>query len=250
MPTAQELTDPHLSIYVPPPPAGPGICRVCHTSSGDYPRCYSCNATRGLVAHPLRLVVPISLTRTDLTAQLHNVLRDYKYADDPAVRGKHRLHIAAILERFLGGHRSCIEGAAGTVYDTITVVPSKQGRVGAHPLERAIALAPSLRGLHERLLEPGPGVIGRNAPADDGFVANEHTRGRRVLLVDDTFTSGAKLQSAASALTLGGATVIAGVVVGRVVDVSDTERFPERAELWDRQSRTPFRFDTCCLESS
>jgi predicted amidophosphoribosyltransferase len=46
----------------------------------------------------------------------------------------------------------------------------------------------------------------------------------RILLVDDTFTSGATFQSAASALALGGADVIAGVVIGRVIDTSDTLR--------------------------
>src|SRR5438445_13765230 len=71
MATAEELTDPHVSIYVPPPRAGRGVCTVCHGSSGQYARCWSCNKTRGLVQHAVGLVVPISLTRTDMEAQLH-----------------------------------------------------------------------------------------------------------------------------------------------------------------------------------
>jgi predicted amidophosphoribosyltransferase len=247
--TAQELTDPHLSIYVPPPRAGRGVCRVCHGSSSDYARCWSCKTNREKASNPLDLVVPISLTRTDMEAkaQLHNVLRDYKYADDPEVRAEHRLLIAATLLRFLTVHESCIEGAAGKPYDTITVVPSKRGRAGAHPLEQAIALAPPLEEMHERLLEPGPGTIGRNAPVDNGFTATTDAQARSVLLIDDTLTSGAKLQSAASALALGGATVVAGVVLGRVIDVN-VEKYPERAEFWKRQAETPFDFGTCCLE--
>lgn len=101
--------------------------------------------------------------------------------------------------------------------------------------------------MHERLLAPGPGVIARNAAADDGFIASPNAQGRRVLLIDDTFTSGAKIQSAASALAIGGATVVAGVVLGRVIDPTNPA-YPEPAELWKRQSRIPFRFDTCCLE--
>lgn len=248
MATAQELTDPHLSIFVPSPRARRGVCSVCHSWSGAYARCWSCNENRGKISHPLEVVVPISLTRTDLDAQLHNALRDYKYSHDARVQGKHRLLIAATLLRFLGRHRWCIEATAGSPYDTITVVPSKRGRAGAHPLERVIALAPSLNEMHERLLKPGPGEIGRNAPVDDGFLANANAPGRRVLLVDDTLTSGAKLQSAASALTLGGATVVAGIVIGRVIDVRDAERYPDRLELWQQQARTPFSFDACCLE--
>ncbi|MBA2384454.1 MAG: hypothetical protein H0V68_07315, partial [Actinobacteria bacterium] len=191
------------------------------------------------MTHPLRLVVPVSLTRTDMEAQLHNVLRDYKYADDQAVRQRHRHHVAALLLRFLVAHRACIESAAGATFELITVVPSKRGRAGAHPLEQAIDLAPDLREIHERLLDPGPGAVGRNAPTDDAFVAKARASGRRVLLIDDTFTSGAKVQSAASALTLGGATVVAGLVLGRVIDVSSPD-YPEPAELWRRQSRVPF----------
>jgi hypothetical protein len=247
VPTAQEITDRHLSLYVPPPPAGSGICQLCHGWSGGFPRCWSCNETCRKVTHALELVVPVSLTRKDAEAQLHNVLRDYKYSRFEEVRQEHRVHVAALLLRFLAGHRRCIESAAGMSFDTITVVPSKSGRTGPHPLEQAIDLAPRLLEVHARLLDPGPGTIGRSAPADDGFVANEHTPGRRVLLVDDTFTSGAKLQSAASALTLAGATVVAGVVLGRVVSVNPGE-YPERAEFWKRQAETPFSFDTCCLE--
>jgi predicted amidophosphoribosyltransferase len=250
--TARELTDPYLSTYVPPPKAGPGVCEVCHTATGGdppYRRCWSCLETCKLVTRPIELVVPISLTRTDMDAQLYNVLRDYKSELVPeSVRAQHRAQMAALLLRFLARHRDCIKRAAGVDYDTITVVPSKRGRVGPHPLEQVIALAPDLAATYERLLEPGPGEIGRNAPADDGFVAAEAARGRRVLLVDDTMTSGSKLQSAASALTLRGARVIAAVVLGRVIDVSDPDRYPEKLELWERQRRLGFDFDTCCLE--
>jgi hypothetical protein len=39
----------------------------------------------------------------------------------------------------------------------------------------------------------------------------------RILLIDDTFTSGARLQSAASALALAGATVVAAFTLGRFI---------------------------------
>jgi hypothetical protein len=66
-----------------------------------------------------------------------------------------------------------------------------------------------------------------------------------VLLVDDTFTSGARLQSAASALALGGATVVAGVVVGRFCNPGFNDA---TQQLWDDASERRFSFDTCCLE--
>jgi hypothetical protein len=59
---------------------------------------------------------------------------------------------------------------------------------------------------------------------------------------------GATLQSAASALALAGATVVAGVVLGRLIDVSDDERYAGRLEFWRQQARLRFSFDVCCLE--
>jgi len=256
MPTAEELTDPHVTTYVPPPAAGPGICRTCHNASGGYPRCYSCNESRKEVS-ALDLIVPVSLTRTDQEAQLHNVLRDYKYSPDEEVRAAHRLHIAALLWRFLDRHTACIERAAGRGFDTLAIVPSKQGRVGQHPLEQSILISRTLSGMYLPLLDPGPGVIGRNASAADGFVARPEARGRSVLLVDDTMTTGAKMQSAAHALTTGGADVVAGLTLGRVIDLADpgpeapqhvAELIQLRKEMWARQSQAGFSFDTCCLE--
>jgi orotate phosphoribosyltransferase len=71
-------------------------------------------------------------------------------------------------------------------------------------------------------------------------------RGSRVLLLDDTYTSGAAVQSAASALQMAGAHVVAAVVVGRYVkpDFSDDTR-----ALWDEVMSTAFTFDSCCLET-
>jgi hypothetical protein len=251
VPTAEELTDPYVSTYVPPPPAGPGVCEVCHGWTGTrydgsrYPVCLNCRGVIPRVNYPVLLVVPISLTRTDLEAQLHNVLRDYKYAGDPDVRARHTLQVAGLLARFLRSHRRCIENVAGDRYDTMTIVPSKRGRTGKHPLQRAIELVPDFADVYEPLLRPGAGEIGRRAPARDGFVATGAASGRAVLLVDDTLTSGAKLQSAAWALAEGGARVVGAVVLGRVIDPAFSE---EAAALWTARQRLPFDFEQCCLE--
>jgi orotate phosphoribosyltransferase len=66
-----------------------------------------------------------------------------------------------------------------------------------------------------------------------------------VLLIDNTFTTGARVQSAASALALAGADVVAAVVLGRFVR---PDYSAEARQLWERQRRLGFDFDTCCLE--
>ncbi len=67
----------------------------------------------------------------------------------------------------------------------------------------------------------------------------------RVLVIDDTFTSGSRSQSAASALQLAGASVVAVVPIGRYINPDFNER---TGEYWNRQRGVGFDFDACCLE--
>jgi adenine/guanine phosphoribosyltransferase-like PRPP-binding protein len=127
-------------------------------------------------------------------------------------------------------------------------VPSKIGREGAHPLEKTIRLGQPLAGEYRTLLTPvQPDLVDRGRSDDTAFAVAEDVAGKRILLIDDTFASGASLQSAASALGLAGATVIAGVPIGRVVDTSNPA-YPEKLELWEQQQAVRFSFDVCCLE--
>ena len=212
MPTAIEIIDPCIGTYTRVLPVGPGVCDVCHGAPNTgWPRCYSCAQTVGQVSHPVELVVPISLT--ELLGQLHHVLRSYKREDYPAsVRDGFRQQVSALLARFLWKHGDCIQAAAGEEWGCLTIVPSSQGRAGEHPLEGAIRLFPSLRDQYRALLMPGTETAEHNRASDSAYAVTEDVSGLRVLLVDDTFTSGARAQSAASALQLAGARVVAMVL--------------------------------------
>ena len=100
---------------------------------------------------------------------------------------------------------------------------------------------PSLREEYEPLLRRGGTPPQHNAASDDGYEPVRPLGGERVLLVDDTFTSGARAQSAASALNNAGATVAAIVPIGRVISPEYNEDF------WKRQSHLVFDFDVCCV---
>lgn len=247
MATVEEFTDPYLGTYTPPPPAGPGVCDICHrVLNAGYARCWSCDQSTESVSHPVELIVPISLYRVG--EQLHTVLKDYKRSPDERVRERHLYQVAAILHRFLRDHSGCIEHAAGGAWDTVTIVPSKKARTDPHPLERAVKLGRSLKALYRPLLSPDQSELIERVYGDNrAFKTTEEVAGRRVLLIDDTFTSGATFQSAASRLALEGATVVAGVAIGRVISTGDP-RYPEHDLFWETQREIPFSFERCCLE--
>jgi len=244
--TVEEITDPYVAAFTPPPAAGTGVCDICHNApSQGFKRCWSCAQTTATVTHPVELVVPISFYR--LGAQLYTVLSSYKRSPDAAVRAQLATIVAATLSRFVAAHGDHIRETAGDDWDILTIVPSKDTGDGPHALATAIGLSGRLRKRFEPLLEPlEPETISRANASDSGYRAARDLHGERVLLVDDTFTSGATLQSAASALALGGAKVIAGLVIGRVIHPGFS---PEMGELWAKQSALPFDFDVCCLEA-
>jgi len=228
------------------PPTSQGVCDVCHGAPGaGYRRCYSCAQTCAQVSEPVTRVVPISLYQS--LGQLHLVLRGYEDSRDATARDNFALIVAALLTRYLRRHGSCVAEAAGADWDSITSVPSSKDRPVPHPLERAIQCSLFLREQFDQPLVRGTGPLGHRRASDGAFKASRDLSGRRILLLDDTFTTGAALESAASSLTNAWATVVAAVVVGRVIN---PEFGPEAAALWERATRVPFDFERCCLCSS
>lgn len=65
----------------------------------------------------------------------------------------------------------------------------------------------------------------------------------RVLLVDDTFTTGARAQSAASSPARAGARVVAVLTIGRVIDPDWNDNC---REIWRHAEDRPFPFESCC----
>jgi hypothetical protein len=109
----------------------------------------------------------------------------------------------------------------------LAVVPTGCGRPGPHPLVRLCS--PYLRLPLTRLVIR-PGYQGRDLDVNR-FVTDETAAGASVLLVDDTWVSGASAQSAAATLKLAGASHVAIVVLGRQVDPADPRTCPLAARL-------------------
>ncbi len=214
-------------LYLPAPrPAGslllpavgsvPPSCDVCRGPvRPGFTRCYQCGR-HDLLGHGLLAdaVVPISYSVRG-TAFAEDLWR-YKWWRAPAASAQ--ASVLALLLAFLADHGACVWRHAGMPpAGRLAVVPTGSGRPDPHPLLRLVS--PYLR-LPACPLAFRPGRQGRDLDLDR-FRAGPIPPGASVLLLDDTWVSGASAQSAAAALKQAGARRVAVVVLGRHVNPDD-----------------------------
>jgi hypothetical protein len=124
--------------------------------------------------------------------------------------------LRALLLVFLREHGPCVWRSAGMPPPThVSVVPSGRGRPGPHPL--AALITPYLARPLATLATAGPADLGCRGLDAGRFRAARPLPGAAVLLLDDTWTTGATVQSAAVALRAAGARHVAVIVLGRHV---------------------------------
>ena len=234
---------PHPPVPEPPVPepggsSAPLVCGLCRGPlRPGFSRCYQCER-QDLLGHGLLAdaVVPISyaIKGTAFAADLWR----YKSRDAPTASA--RASVLALLLAFLADHGACVwRHAAMPPPGCLAVVPTGYGRPGPHPLLQLVS--PYLR-LPPCALAIRPGRQGRDLDLER-FQVGRVPPGASVLLIDDTWVSGASAQSAAAALKLAGARHVAVVVVGRHVNPADRWAGPLVAGL------TPARYDssTCAV---
>lgn len=224
-----------------------GVCRTCWAptrkgSAGTpYAQCWDC---RTHFADVLVAAIPISYSIPD---DLMSMIWQAK--NSPGMQWL-RIPLVSILYNFLNQHLSCIEQFAGGAIDAITVVPSHPSRRNGDDhlkqlhgvvkywpqnweLDILQKQAPTTADTRRKLIVPNLFTVASGAEVTN----------RRILLIDDLFTSGGTIASAASALTAAGAFKPVALTIGRHLS---TDR-PEVVELLDRHRDQSLDLTICAV---
>jgi hypothetical protein len=178
------------------------------------------------------------------------------YKESPVAEARHRFAaIVRVLSRdVLAARADTLEAAAGGPLDLVLPVPSSL-RPGGPPLARVPGLGADVEAAlpgatwAPHLLRPfadrtvgGGGAgrprVGHMRPDAGAFVLDgDHhgeIAGRRAILLDDLYVSGARAQSAAAALRRAGARATVVVPLGRLLR---PDRVPSHARFLRRHTR-------------
>lgn len=237
MATVAELSDPYANFMFGPR-SGTGVCTACFSFTGGFVRCYRCAAGEGRLA----TFMPISYSVGG--EQLHRALMGYKRLDGEVAR-RLTVGLAAVLWRFLSVHERCLASAAGVpAFELVTTVPSgDRERDRRHPLRRIVGeLVGVTRDRYVQLLSRSRLAVSPREVCAGKFDQLRRLRGQPVLLVDDTWTTGASARSAAATLHEAGAGPVAAIVIGRHLNRGWGEN--------DRRLRAlagPFEWNRCAM---
>jgi hypothetical protein len=191
--------------------------------------CFACRSVSRRLGFPLVPVLPVRLC--PLPGPLYTVLMGYKESPVREARRRFSAMVRTLFREFLLGEADRVESIVGGPFDVVLPVPSSS-RPGPPPLAQVEGLgadvAAAFPGAHwaPRLLCRDAGAdgargLGHMRPDAAAFRLGETDRpaldGMRVLLLDDAYVSGARSQSAATALRAAGAAVPVIVPLGRVL---------------------------------
>jgi len=211
-------------------------CDICtNVTLDEFELCDSCLLAEQKLSYVCRRVIPICWYSKP--SAMRDRLTGYKSDDEPDERSGKEL--ACIFSRFFVEHETRLRTEVGH-WDLITVVPSTT-RNPPHPLEKALDACAYWDLPLDSCLARGPGELGYRKYSDAGFTSTTDIAGKRVLMLEDVFTTGSRSLSAASAIHQAGAEAAAIVVGARRIN-PDYEGIPGQKELWTEQSLKSYDF--------
>lgn len=197
------------------------VCKGCMGPVNlGWQLCLGCSRLKhaGTPEALLDRVIPVSIAKRP--GSWYNRLARYK-GGYPG----YRAHLAALAWTFVQEHPEDIATILGGEHTAIVPVPSKRGKTfRAHPLRQAISMVRPMGAIlvDSLIFVPSSDVVDwRRSYYPHCFDPGpESVEGHRVLLIEDTWVTGATALSAAGALLRDGAESVAIVPIARVLDLS------------------------------
>lgn len=192
-------------------------CMTCGAPVDGWDQCFPCRRHQD-VDGIADLVVP--LTYAVDRAQSGILVRHYKDDISAQARARHSRVIRRLLYLGLMKHQQCIEKRMGRRVNARVTVPSLRNRAGVHPFT---AIARAMNAVDDRLaLTASASATGERTLSASHFHITPEQRldGKHILVLDDTWTTGANTQSAALTLRRAGAAHISILVIGRWISPS------------------------------
>jgi hypothetical protein len=213
-------------------------CPTCYGPGLNGSLCSKCAEHRAgfgaRLADEVLILTYVRGRQTGLPHQSAHTVRAYKNSP-PAVKCAQDMALMVLAATAI--HGDCIERHVGGPWSSVTFVPSRSRPGKSHPVAELARQVSRNNGNENRLLlEVGPGFSTapeRTVRHDRFLVPDRHldrVQDRSVLVVDDTWTSGAKIQSAAVALHDAGAKTVIALCVARWC----RDNWADHRELLDR----------------
>ncbi len=210
-------------------------CERCLGPVGaGYRTCVPCNRLFSTAPAELR-GASISITTAVAPSPWYSRLIAYK----TVFKDENGLNLAALLSVFYSEHEGRFTTQLGGAPTLVAVVPSKRGRAFEHqPLRKAVSAIMALREKVQDVIRYVPRQSSaRQQFTPEVFQCPRDLVGERILLIEDTWTSGATAVSAAGALLNAGAEAVGIVAIARKVDAEFwTAEHPyivEARKSWD-----------------
>jgi predicted amidophosphoribosyltransferase len=184
------------------------VCDLCLGPVTEYTECFACKKAFGGAPWELqRRVVPMTSV----------VKPSPWYSSAP----QYMPVLASVAHAYLDAHQADIARMIGGAPDLITIVPSKRGYVyERQPLKHTLSMSSRLRERLAQTMTHDPKiVVGRQEYNPKAFkVMAQVVKGKRIILVEDTWVTGSTAVSAAGALLEAGASEVAIMPIARVLN--------------------------------
>ena len=217
--TREILADWRDDIGLVPPANRDYVCKRCLGPVSNYEQCYGCFALFVEQGAPVELKDAIVPMTTALSpSRWYSALASYK-----TFQPEHKRVVASVAYHFLQTHEDKIAAMLGGAVTMITIVPSKRGvDYAQQPLRSALSAVKPINDKLARTLRFIPGSkLGRKQYEPSVFsAAGANVKGERILLIEDTWVTGATSLSAGSRLLELGAESVAIVPIARCVNDS------------------------------